>query len=152
MIAIPVISDANAIQTIPCPGSFLAISSVYSPKPEHADAEVGALGGRRLARAEGEREEVLDDRRPVGLLADDPVRRDEDDAGPVGLARWRRSCRPMSRPGTDSVPYGSPAAVSSSGTGPSQSGRPVGSLMSEIGRPARTRSGGTCSRRPRAGR
>ena len=128
------IRRTNAVQTIPCPGSFLAISSVYSLNRRSADREVRARAARRPRRsptATGSRS--LDLRRPVGLRAGDAVRQGDEARRRPSASRRRSSSRPMSRPGTDIVPYGKPSAASVSGTGPSQSGLPAASRITRSG-------------------
>ena len=54
---------------------------------------------------------------------------------PTPSASWpSSSSRPTSRPGTDIVPYGWPAAVSVSGTAPSHSGLPFAPRDQEVRR------------------
>ena len=114
--------------------------------------EVGPVGRRRtrrVASASGSRPTTFG--RAVGVRA--RPRGTGARAGRPSRRRrcWSSSCRPTSRPGTANSVNGKPAAESVIGTGPS-----TAACRSRRGsrRPARarSRSGGTCSRRPSAGR
>ena len=59
--------DTKASQTRPCPGSFLAMSRVYSPKSASATADAQLVGHLGLAARRRDRREVLAGRVAVGV-------------------------------------------------------------------------------------
>ena len=129
----PAMSDANASQTRPCPGSFLAMSSVYSLTSRQLDGQPRLLGLRRSRRSRGAatgRFSTIGE--PSGFV---PIARyGWMRTMPVpSLILVRSNCNPMSRPGTDRIPYGRPSTASVSGTAASHSGRPAASRTTRCG-------------------
>ena len=86
-MVMPAMSDAKASQTMPWPGSALAMSRVYSLKPVQLDRQVRARSTRSVSptwSATGRKFSGMG--MPSAFGADDPIGQDEDAAHAVVVA------------------------------------------------------------------
>ena len=102
-------ATTNASQTMPWPGSCLAISSVYVADVPELDVTGRASSETRVSPGPGRSASKFSTIGvPSGVLAGHPVRQHQHDRRCRRRRLRSRSCRPMSRPGTGRIPYGEP--------------------------------------------
>ena len=132
----PAMSEAKASQTRPWPGSFLAMSRVYSPNSVSSTRQPELLGQawcRRRPAATAARFSAIGD--AVGVRADRPGRAGRGRRPVPSPSRSSRSCSPRSRPGHGQDPVRAARRPRrSAGPAASHSGRPAASRTTRCGR------------------